>query len=256
MYDFEAEEYQDKAGYSTGISLNMGNDTTVRVPIWQPIFTIVFITGFALLTLLIAGDWKWVEGWVFVLLFWSFSLVTSARMYFKDPALFRERFSSPVQRNQKAWDKIVIFLIIATYLVWFVIAPLDARRFRWSPDIPIWIKILGAVMTAAGLWLFYATFKENTFAAPVVKIQTERKQHVISTGVYSIVRHPLYLGACLQVLGGSLLLGSMFGLIAGLVFVAVIAIRSVGEEEMLRNELEGYEEYRQRVRSRIVPYIF
>ena len=234
----------------------MGDENKVRVPAWQPIFTIFFVTASALLTLLLAGDWRWTEGWIFAALFWFFSLITSARMYFKDPALFRERFSSPVQKDQKPWDKIVIFLLIISYLVWLVISPLDARRYGWSPEFPSGLKIAGTVMTIAGLGLFYETFKENTFAAPVVKIQAERKQRVISTGVYSVVRHPLYLGATLYILGGALLMGSIFGLVAGLFFVIVIALRSVGEEEMLRTELDGYEEYRNRVRSRLIPFIF
>ena len=111
-------------------------------------------------------------------------------------------------------------------------------------------------MTAAGLWLFYETFKENTFAAPVVKIQGERKQRTISTGVYGFVRHPMYLAAGIYVIGGAVLMGSIFGLIVGLIFVVVLAVRIIGEESMLRAELDGYEEYTRRVRWRLIPFIF
>jgi len=228
----------------------------VRIPIWQPIFSLVFLTAFPLLILWLAGDWRWIEGWIFVAIFWIFSLVTSVRMYFKDPALFKERFSSPVQKKQKAWDKIVIFLVIIGYFAWMVISPLDAKRFGWSPPFPFFIKAIGTILTVGGFWLFYETFKENTFAAPVVKLQEERKQHVISTGVYGVVRHPLYLAASLYIIGGALLMGSIYGGLCGLAFVVVLGLRSLGEEQMLRNELEGYDEYMRRVRWRLLPYVF
>lgn len=234
----------------------MSESSKVRIPIWQPIFSIVFLTAFPLLILLLADDWRWIEGWIFVSIFWIFSLITSVRMYVKDPALFKERFSSPVQKDQQAWDKIVIFLIIISYLAWIVISPLDAKRFGWSPPFPFFLKAIGAVMAILGFWLFHETFKENTFAAPVVKMQEGRKQRVISTGVYGVVRHPLYLAASLYVIGGSLLMGSIFGGLCGLALVLVLALRSIGEEKMLRNELEGYGEYMGHVRWRLIPYVF
>ena len=234
----------------------MREDSKIRIPIWQPIFTVFFLLAFPLLVVALAGDWRWVEGWIFVVSFWVFGLVTSARMYFKDPGLFKERFSPPVQKDQKASDKIMIFLVILSYLGWMIISPLDAKRFGWTPQFPLWAKVIGTVMTAAGLWLFYETFKENTFAAPVVKIQGERKQRTISTGVYGFVRHPMYLAAGIYVIGGAVLMGSIFGLIVGLIFVVVLAVRIIGEESMLRAELDGYEEYTRRVRWRLIPFIF
>lgn len=228
----------------------------VDIPIWQPVFTVVFLAAFGLLTILLGGDWHWTEGWTFVILFWIACLITSVRMYFKDPGLFRERFSSPVQKEQKAWDKILIWLVILTYLVWMVITPLDARRYSWSPPLPLVIKAIGFAAAAVGFWFFYETFRENTFAAPVVKIQNERQQQVISTGVYALVRHPLYLGAILYVVGGSLLMGSIFGVLTGLLFAFVLAVRSIGEERMLRTELAGYQDYMKRTRWRILPYVF
>lgn len=234
----------------------MADDLKVRIPLWQPVFTVFFLAAFGLLTIWLGGDWKWIEGWIFIVLFWIACVVTSVRMYFRDPGLFKERFSSPVQKEQKSWDKIAIWLVILTYVLWLVIAPLDARRYGWSPQFPFWLKTFGFVEAAVGFWFFYETFRENTFAAPVVKIQQERKQHVISTGVYGFVRHPLYLGAILYVTGGSILMGSLYGLLAGLLFSSVLAARSVGEESMLRAELAGYEAYAQRVRWRLLPYIF
>jgi protein-S-isoprenylcysteine O-methyltransferase Ste14 len=102
----------------------------------------------------------------------------------------------------------------------------------------------------------FSAFRENTFAAPVVKLQTGRGQRVISSGLYGIMRHPMYLGGALLLLGAPLLLGSTYGLATGLLMVVILVIRSIGEEEMLRRELEGYDQYMQEVRWRLIPFIF
>jgi protein-S-isoprenylcysteine O-methyltransferase Ste14 len=234
----------------------MANAQRVLIPVWQPISGVVFIAAMSALFMWASGDWKWIAGWLFIALFFISSFAASWRMYLKDPGLFRERYSSPIQRDQKPWDKFVIILISVSWLVWFFIMPVDARRFGWSPDFPIWLKIVGFVIAAVGFWMFYETFKENSFAAPVVKMQEERRQTVISTGLYGIVRHPLYTGASLMAIGSPLLVGAIYGLIAGLVLATILAIRSIGEENMLRAELEGYGEYMRSVRWRLIPYIF
>jgi protein-S-isoprenylcysteine O-methyltransferase Ste14 len=230
--------------------------STASIPLWQPIFTVLFLAVFSAGFIWTSGDWEWTEGWIFVALFFVASLITSARMYLRDPALFRERFSSPVQQEQKPWDKVVIFLIFISYLIWYFIMPLDARRFSWSPVFPFWLKCVGFLIAAFGFWLFYESFRENTFAAPVVKMQEERKQTVISTGLYGIVRHPLYASAGFMAIGAPLLVGSVYGLIAGFVLILVLAVRSIGEETMLKNELEGYDAYTRRVRWRMLPFVF
>jgi protein-S-isoprenylcysteine O-methyltransferase Ste14 len=234
----------------------MADNQKIVIPIWQPISGIVFIAALGLAFMWASGDWKWIAGWIFVGLFFISSFAASWRMYLRDPALFKERYSSPIQSNQKPWDKIVILLISLSYLVWYFVMPLDAKRFGWSPEFPLWLKAIGFVLTAAGYWLFYETFRENTFAAPVVKMQEERKQTVISTGLYGIVRHPLYSSAGLMAIGAPLLVGSVYSLIAGFVFTAILAVRSIGEENMLKQELDGYGEYMRRVRWRLIPFVF
>jgi protein-S-isoprenylcysteine O-methyltransferase Ste14 len=102
----------------------------------------------------------------------------------------------------------------------------------------------------------FGALKENTFAAPVVKMQKERGQRVISTGLYGIVRHPMYSGATLLFIGTPLLLGSVYGLALGLMLIFTIAVRSIGEEEMLKRELNGYDEYMKVVKWRLIPFFF
>ncbi len=105
-------------------------------------------------------------------------------------------------------------------------------------------------------YLIYQATVENTYLSTLVRIQTDRNQRVISTGVYAFVRHPLYLGCLLMMLGAPLLLGSVYGLFIALIGLILLAGRIVGEEEMLTDELEGYKEYKKKVIYRLVPLIW
>ncbi len=177
-------------------------------------------------------------------------------LYFKDPALLKERFGSPVQKEQKRWDKVILLLFFLEFLVWIAIMPLDARRFGWSPAFPLWTRIAGALLLILAMVMLFEALRENTFAAPVVKMQKERGQKVISTGMYGVIRHPMYAGAVLLCISAPLLLGSVYGLVIGFLLIVTIAARSVGEEAMLRHELEGYSDYMKKVKWRIIPFVF
>lgn len=149
-----------------------------------------------------------------------------------------------------------MYAIAFLAILWFIIMPLDAERFGWSPDFPVWLKVLGGLALLPALYLIERTTMENTYLSTAVRIQSERKQQVISTGVYGFVRHPLYLGCVLMMLGAPLLLGSLYGLLISLVGVAVLVIRILGEERMLAEELEGYEAYKKKVTYRLIPLVW
>lgn len=204
----------------------------------------------------LAGDLRWTEGWVFSIIFLAMCYGTLVYLYFHDPDLLKERFGSPFQESQKRWDKILLSLFFVEFIVWWAIMPLDARRLGWSPAFPFWIKVIGALLLILAVYIVFEAMRENTFAAPVVKMQKERGQKVISTGVYGIVRHPMYAGAVLLFFSAPLLLGSVYGLVLGLVLIVTIAARSVGEEAMLKEELDGYRAYTQEVKWRIIPFVF
>ena len=122
--------------------------------------------------------------------------------------------------------------------------------------MPLWLQVVGGIGIAFGFYAFHVVMMTNTFAAPVVKIQSERKHQVISTGPYAYVRHPMYAGAVLMILGTPLLLGSWYGLIVAAVLLALLALRAVKEENTLKAELEGYDAYAARVQYRLVPGIW
>jgi protein-S-isoprenylcysteine O-methyltransferase Ste14 len=119
--------------------------------------------------------------------------------------------------------------------------------------MPLWLNILGGALVIAGFWATTLVFRENSFAAPVVRIQAERKQRVIDTGPYAFVRHPMYAAALLYLVGMPLLLGSWYGFLLVPVIVAGLAPRAVFEERLLERDLPGYADYMRRVRYRLIP---
>jgi protein-S-isoprenylcysteine O-methyltransferase Ste14 len=143
-----------------------------------------------------------------------------------------------------------------SFIAWIVIMPLDARRFGWTPPFALWVQAVGGAILLASSFLMFRAFRDNTFLSPLVRIQEERKQHVVSTGVYGFVRHPMYLGAVCLFVGTPLLLSSMVGLAVTGAMIILLAARIPREERMLSSELEGYAEYRRKVRYRLLPFLW
>src|SRR5215203_4432850 len=234
----------------------MRSNNTTTVSFSKVLGSLFYLLFLPVILFFLAGDWRWTEGWVFSIIFCLMCDSTLIYLYFYDPALLKERFGSPVQETQKPWDKVVLSIFFIGFLVWFALMPLDAKRFHWSPTFPLWTRITGAVLLIFASLILFGALKDNTFAAPVVKMQKERGQKVVSTGLYSIVRHPMYAGAALLFISTPLLLSSSYGLAFGFLLIVIIAVRSVGEESMLKQELEGYREYMQKVKWRMIPFVF
>jgi protein-S-isoprenylcysteine O-methyltransferase Ste14 len=234
----------------------MNSNNANTVPLSKVIGSLFYLLLFPVMLFVLAGDWRWTEGWVHSVIFLLMSYGTLVYLYFHDPALLKERFGSPIQQTQKPWDKVLLSLFFMEFIVWFAIMPLDARRFGWSPVFPFWLRAIGGLVQIVATYIVFAAMRENTFAVPVVKMQKERGQKVISTGLYAIVRHPMYAGATLLFIAGPLLLGSIAGLVVGVVLIVTIGARAVGEEAMLRQELDGYNGYMQKVKWRMIPYVF
>lgn len=201
-----------------------------------------------------AGTFTWVAGWVFLVLFFSFSVAVTIWLYKHDPGLLTERMTG-FTPDQRTWDKVFLVLTMIFFVAWLVLMPLDAVRFHWS-HMPVWLQAVGGLLLLASFYLFFATYRENTFLSPIIRIQEERGQTVISTGPYRYVRHPMYAAFLLMAPGTSLLLGSWYGLLWGFFIILGLARRAVLEERMLREELPGYAEYMGRVKYRFVPGVW
>ena len=211
---------------------------------------------FPTIILAAAGNWRWLEGWIFALWFVAMMLSIMIYQYLKDPALLAERTKMPGSDNQKAWDKVLMMVIYILALVWFILMPLDAERFGLSPVFPVWLKVIGGLTLLPALFFLYRATVDNTFLSAMVRIQSDRKQRVISSGVYGFVRHPLYLGCLLMLIGAPLLLGSLVGLIISLLGAITLVVRIIGEEKMLVEELEGYRDYQKNVKYRMIPFLW
>lgn len=204
---------------------------------------------------LAAGTTDYVGGWLYLGEMLALSIVFGTHMARVDPGLLRERLKAPVQRDQPLADKLVLipFLLLVFGAVGFMAA--DATRWRWSM-MALSVQWAGCGLLLAAFSFIYWTMRTNSFAAPVVKIQKERGQVVITTGPYAIVRHPMYFGALFYFAGSSLVLGSWWGLATLPVFALILGVRIGIEEKTLRVGLQGYREYAQRVRWRLIPFIW
>ena len=210
--------------------------------------------AFGLVLFLAAGAIAWLSGWIFLALFFSFVVVLTVWLYQNNPGLLKERMRGP-SSDQKTWDKRLLALTGILFFAWLLLMPLDAVRFGWS-KVPVALQVVGALILLGSFYVFFITFRENAFLSPLARIQTDRGQTVVSTGPYSVVRHPMYAGFVLFALGTPLLLGSWYGLGLGLLLVGMVARRAVLEEHMLRTELPGYEAYLRRVTYRLVPRVW
>jgi protein-S-isoprenylcysteine O-methyltransferase Ste14 len=207
------------------------------------------------LLLWLSGDWRWVEGWIFGI--WWVSLIAAVLfwLHYRDPALLAERFRMPGTGGESRSDVAILIAMKLCFLALIVVPALD-KRFGWTPRLPLWSEVCGGILLLGGSFPFFRAFTDNTFASQLVRIQTERGQHVIDTGIYGFVRHPMYLGASLAFVGAALLLGSISGLLLALALVGLLVVRIFGEEKLLARDLEGYKEYLQKVRYRLVPHVW
>jgi protein-S-isoprenylcysteine O-methyltransferase Ste14 len=202
-----------------------------------------------------AGTLRWAAAWIYLAEMEVISLMLGAWLARHDPALLDERMKFPVRRKQPGWDRVLMSIFMLLFLGWLALMGVDAKRLAWWP-MPVWAQAAGAVGIALCNVVTWQVFKVNSFAAPVVRLQSERRQKVVTTGLYAHVRHPMYAGALFFIFGTPLLLGSWLGLIAACLLVLLLALRIFKEEAMLRQELDGYEEYARRVRWRLVPFVW
>jgi protein-S-isoprenylcysteine O-methyltransferase Ste14 len=217
--------------------------------------TIVWFGFMGSIIFVAAGTIDYTGGWLYLGEMIAASAVFGLHMMRVDPGLLKERLKPPMQKDQPLADKLILIPILLLIFGGMAFMAADAARWHWS-TMPLTMQWAGCALLLAALLFMYWTMRTNSFAAPVVKIQKERGQTVITTGPYAIVRHPLYFGALFYTAGTSLVLGSWWGLATIPVLALFFGIRIGIEEQTLRMGLDGYDDYARRVRRRLVPFIW
>lgn len=229
------------------------------MPVNLKLLTVVFVGFFVVFALdlfLAAGTFFWLAGWTFMVIFIGANVALARWLLRHDPGLMTERVTGGLGKpGQPTWDKVFLMVLQVFWLAWLALMGLDAVRFHWS-QMSGWLQVVGAILLLGSFYLFFLTFRENPYLSPAIRVQTERGQTVISTGPYHYVRHPMYAGGIPFMVGTTLMLGSWYGLLMGLIFVVGLAFRAVQEERVLRAELPGYDEYMEQVKYRFIPYVW
>jgi protein-S-isoprenylcysteine O-methyltransferase Ste14 len=192
------------------------------------------------------------QGWILIGLFLTSALTITIYLMKNDPKLLERRIKAGPSAEQEKSQKIIQSLAALAFLATFVVSAFD-HRFGWS-SVPLSIVVLGDVLVVFGFYLVFLVFKENTFASGTIEVGAE--QRVIATGPYALVRHPMYIGALVMLVGVPLALGSFWGLLAIIPMTIVIVVRLLDEEKFLAKNLAGYPEYQAKVKHRLLPLIW
>lgn len=192
------------------------------------------------------------QAWVFMVVFLVSVDGIGLYLSIKDPALLERRKKVGPAAEQSPTQKIIMSIAMITIMALLVFSALD-HRFGWS-SVPAVVSLIGDALVALGLFINLLVFKENSFGGSTV--QTVENQKVISTGLYARVRHPMYLGVLVMMTGVPFALGSWWGLISLIIVLLGLIWRILDEEKLLQKDLPGYTEYMQKVRFRLVPYLW
>lgn len=198
-----------------------------------------------------AGRLDWVMGWAMVAIYALWVAANAILIIPRSPDLLIERASRNLE-GVKSWDNVLLGIVGILTIAKYVVAGLD-MRYGWTGSFNSGLQIVAMMVTALGYAVVTWSMVANAFFSAVVRIQEERGHQVCTTGLYSIVRHPGYIGWILSELGGPIMLGSWWAFIVGLLIIVLIVIRTAKEDKTLQNELDGYQDYAQNVRCRLVP---
>ena len=217
-----------------------------------PIVFLRFLAGLISIGALIfipAGTLQYWQAWLYICLIFLPMAILGVILLAKDPEMLERRMR---MRETQAEQKKAIAAISLVLLAIYLVAGLD-KRFGWSA-VPVTLVLLADLIILLGYLLFGFTIRENRYASRVIELQ--QNQVVISSGPYTLVRHPMYLAMTLIFTVTPLALGSYWSLVPGVLFPVFLAARISNEEQMLRRSLAGYDEYTRKVRHRLIPYIW
>jgi protein-S-isoprenylcysteine O-methyltransferase Ste14 len=207
---------------------------------------------FLLMVFLPAGTFDYWRGWVFIAVFAAATTIPSLYLAMTDPAALKRRMQAGPAAETRPLQKIIITFAFVSMGAMIVVSALDFR-FGWS-SVPAAVSIVGDLLVGVGLLIAMVTTIQNGYAAANINVESD--QQVVSTGVYSLVRHPMYFGNVVMMVGVPLALGSYWALLFVIPGLAVLATRILDEEKALESELAGYDEYEEKVHYRLVPGVW
>ena len=245
-----------------GVEFNRGAATECRP--YNPPRRMIHLAAKALLSVLLlvvvmgvilfvtAGTIQYWQAWVYLLIFTITSLLTTIYLIRNDPELLKRRMRGGPTAEKRASQRLIMFFTSLAFIGLLVVPALD-RRFGWS-TVPLYVVIAGDALVAIGFYFIFLVYRENTYTSATIEVAANQK--VVHTGPYTLVRHPMYASALLYLLGTPLALGSYWGLLPFVAVIPLLIWRLIDEEKMLARELEGYRQYQQQVRCRLVPRVW
>jgi protein-S-isoprenylcysteine O-methyltransferase Ste14 len=213
------------------------------------------VRGFVVLAILVflpAGTLRYWQGWAFLATFGVCSTALTVYMALYDEKLLERRLRAGPRAETQTSQKIIIVLVMLGSTAFLVFPVLD-HRFGWSP-VSSYVSIIGDGLIVLGYLFIFFVIRENSYAASTIQVTED--QRVVSTGPYALVRHPMYAGAILLIIGMPLALGSWYGVLGIFGFLPVLIWRLSDEERFLTRNLPGYTEYKSKVHWRLIPGLF
>jgi protein-S-isoprenylcysteine O-methyltransferase Ste14 len=199
-----------------------------------------------------AGTFFYYQAWWYLSIFFGAVTIITVYIFINDKNLLQSRLKVGSMAEPRSVQKIIQGLATIGFTGMYIISGLD-HRFQWS-DLPGWLWVFSDVMVMSSMAFMFIVFRANSFLSATVEVQEQ--QHVVTTGPYAVVRHPMYLAAILLFIFTPLALGSFWALTTLPLMVLVLVLRSLDEEKALNEQLDGYKEYCMKVRYRIIPYIW
>ena len=193
------------------------------------------------------------QAWAFLAVFGASALAITLYLMEKDPKLLERRVHAGPTAEKETSQKIIQSITALGFMAMLVLPALD-HRLHWWPAVPFFASVAGDVLVAIGFLIIFFVYKENTFASATIEVYPD--QRVVSSGLYALVRHPMYMGGFVFFVGAALSIGSWWGLFAFLFMMPAFIWRIFEEEKLLTKDLPGYAEYKNKVRNHLVPFIW
>jgi protein-S-isoprenylcysteine O-methyltransferase Ste14 len=213
---------------------------------------VLFLPFLALVLFAPAGSLRFWQGWLFAFVFMSSSIAIGLYFSKHDPKLIERRMKAGPSAEKEASQKVIIFLVMVTFVLLVAVPGLD-YRWHWS-QVPLWLVLTADAGIVLSFIVFFVVITQNSYAAANIRVEAD--QPVVSTGLYGIVRHPMYAGALPLLLCTPLALGSYWGMLIAVASFPVLAWRLLEEEKFLSRNLPGYQDYCRQVRYRLIPRIW